>query len=56
MYREDISEETQQQKAQYMNEIIQNDMDIYSSVFEDMYLLQSSQSSNDNVDYIRKTY
>jgi hydroxymethylpyrimidine pyrophosphatase-like HAD family hydrolase len=56
LYREDISEETQEQKAQYMNTIVQNGMDIYSSVFEDMYLLQSSQSSNDNVDYIRKTY
>ena len=56
LYREDISEETQQEKAQYMNSIVQNGMDLYSSVFEDMYLLQSSQSSNDNVDYIRKTY
>ena len=56
LYREDISEETQQEKAQYMNSIVQNSMDLYSSVFEDMYLLQSNQSSNDNVDYIRKTY
>jgi len=39
LYSEDISEETQQQKAQYMNEIVQNSMDIYSSVFEDMYYL-----------------
>lgn len=56
LYKEDISEETQQQKAQYMNEIVQNGMDIYSSVFEDMYLLQLNPSSSDNVDYIRKAY
>ena len=56
LYKEDISEETQEQKAQYMNSIVQNGMDLYSSVFEDMFIMQSSQSSNDNVDYIRKTY
>ncbi len=56
LYREDISEETQEQKAQYMNSIVQNGMEIYSSVFEDMYLLQMNPSSSDNVDYIRKTY
>ena len=42
LYRDDITEETQQQKAQYMNDIVQNDMDIYSSVFEDMYYLTLS--------------
>ena len=42
LYREDISEETQQQKAQYMNDIVQNGMDLYSSVFEDMYYLTLS--------------
>jgi len=57
LYREDISEETQQEKAQYMNEIVQNGMDLYSSVFEDMYLLQLNPTlSNDNIDYIRKAY
>ena len=56
LYKEDISEETQQEKAQYMNEIVQNGMDLYSSVFEDMYLLQLNPSSSDNVDYIKKAY
>jgi len=56
LYREDISEETQQEKAQYMNSIVQNSMDIYSAVFEDMYLLQLNPSSSDNLDYIRNAY
>jgi len=57
LYREDISVETQQQKAQYTDSIIENSMNLYSSVFEDMYLLQSNSLSNDNTEnYIRKTY
>jgi hypothetical protein len=44
LYREDISKETQHEKEQYMNSIVQNSMDIYSSVFEDMYILQLNQS------------
>lgn len=49
LYREDISEDTQQQKEEYMNEIVKNGMDLYSSVFEDMYLLQMNSSSSDNL-------
>ena len=56
LYKEDISKETQEQHAQYMNEIVQNGMDLYSSVFEDMYIMQSNPSSSDNLEYIRKTY
>lgn len=56
LFREDISEETIQQKAQYMNTITQNGMDLYSSVFEDMVIMQSNDSSSDNLNYIRKTY
>jgi len=52
LYKEDISEETLQQKAQYMNTITQNGMDLYSSVFEDMYIMQSNPSSSDNLNYI----
>ena len=56
LYKEDISEETFQQKTQYMNTINQNGMDLYSSVFEDMYIMQSNPSKSDNLNYIRKTY
>jgi hypothetical protein len=56
LYQEDISEETEQQKTQYMDSIIQNNMNIYSSVFEDMYILQLNPFITDNLDYIRKTY
>ena len=56
LYKEDISEETQKQHSQYMNEIVQNGMDLYSSVFEDMYIMQLNPSSGDNINYIRKTY
>lgn len=56
LYKEDISEETQEQKEQYMNSLIQNGMDLYSSVFEDMYIMQSNPSSSDNLNYIRKAY
>ena len=56
LYIEDISKETQSQKAAYLDQTIQNGMDLYSSVFEDMYILTNNPSDNDNLDYIRKTY
>jgi len=40
LYRENISQETEDLKSKYMNDIVQNSMDLYSSVFEDMYLLE----------------
>jgi len=39
LYREDISQETEELKGQYMKDVNQNSMDLYSSVFEDMYIL-----------------
>lgn len=39
LYMKDISQETDVLKHKYMNDILQNSMDLYSSVFEDMYLL-----------------
>jgi hypothetical protein len=54
LYLEDISQKTQEQKAQYMNSIVQNSMDLYSSVFEDMYIMQMNPSPSDNLNYIRK--
>ena len=66
LYNEDISLETQTQKTTYMNNIVQNGMDLYSSVFEDMYLLgYEPQDGNDNINQniddeiinnIRKSY
>lgn len=56
LYIEDITEETQEQNAQYMDSLVQNNMDIYSSVLEDMYLLQLNSNTTDNIEYIRKTY
>ena len=60
LYIEDITEETQELKAQYMDSIVQNSMVLYSSVFEDMYLMQLNPSSgggeSDKLGYIRKTY
>jgi hypothetical protein len=56
LYIEDISKETQEQNMKYMNSIEQNNMNLYSSVFEDMYILQSRPSIGDNMNYIRKTY
>jgi len=53
LYLEDISGETQMQKAQYLE---QNNMDIYSSVFEDMHIMQANPSDIDKLNYIRKTY
>jgi hypothetical protein len=48
LYLEDTSGETQMQKAQYFENIEQNNMDIYSSVFEDMYLLELNDPDNNN--------
>lgn len=56
LYREDISKETLEQHTQYMNKIMQNGMDLYSSVFEDMFIMQLNPSNSDNLNYIRKTY
>ena len=59
IYKEDISQETQEQKAQYMDNTIQNGMDIYSSVFEDMYLLGYSPNNipdTNTLNTIRKSY
>jgi hypothetical protein len=39
LYSKDISQETQKLKNVFMNDINQNGMDLYSSVFEDMYIL-----------------
>jgi len=39
LYAGNISNETEELKDKYMNDIMQNSMDLYSSVFEDMYLL-----------------
>ena len=39
LYTGNISNETEELKDKYMNNIMQNSMDLYSSVFEDMYLL-----------------
>lgn len=39
LYDEDITNETQGLKSQYMKDIVQNSMDLYSSVAEDMYAL-----------------
>ena len=58
LYLEDITEETREQKAAYMNSIVQNSMDIYSSVFEDMSIMdmETGDSNGDNLDFMRKTY
>ena len=66
IYNEDVSLETQTQKAKYMNDIVQNGMNLYSSLFEDMYLLgYEPQDRNDNINQniddetinnIRKSY
>jgi len=56
LYREDISNETLQLKAQYMNTITQMGIDLYNSVFEDMVIMQMNISSSDNLTNIRKTY
>lgn len=56
LYLEDVTEETQNQKAQYMDDRMQNNMAIYSSVFEDMYILQLNPIDKDKLDHIRKTY
>lgn len=46
-----------------MDSILQNGMDLYSSVFEDMYLLTDNTDNtsendieNDNLEKIKKTY
>lgn len=47
LYAGDISEETEGLKNQYMAGTIQNSMDLYSSVFEDMYFLSNEKGFND---------
>lgn len=49
LYAGDISVETEGLKNQYMTGTIQNSMDFYSSVFEDMYFLSNEKGFN-NVD------
>lgn len=39
LYTGNISNETEELKDKYINDTMQNSMDLYSSVFEDMYLL-----------------
>jgi len=58
LYNEDISLETQTQKTKYMNDIVQNGMDLYSSVFEDMYLLgyEPQDGNDETINNIRKSY
>jgi hypothetical protein len=67
LYLEDVSYTTQELKGSWMNSIVQNGMDLYSSVFEDMYILTNNtrntienynenDSENDNLEKIKKTY
>ena len=41
-----------------MNDIVQNGMDLYSSVFEDMYLLgyEPQDGNDETINNIRKSY
>jgi hypothetical protein len=39
LYDTDISQDTQDLKSQYYKNIVQDNMNLYSSVFEDMYIL-----------------
>jgi hypothetical protein len=50
LYNKDISQETHIQNAKYMDNIVQNGMDLYSSVFEDMYLLGYNPHSKNDED------
>jgi hypothetical protein len=48
IFTEDISEETQDLKNNYMNDTEKDNMSIYSSVFEDMYYLSNENDINYN--------
>ena len=48
IFTEDISEETQHLKNNYMNDMEKDNMNIYSSVFEDMYYLSTESDINYN--------
>jgi hypothetical protein len=48
IFTEDISEETQDLKNNYMNDMEKDNMAIYSSVFEDMYYLSNETDINYN--------
>jgi len=39
LYKNDITQETQQLQKKYINDITQRNIDLYSSVFEDMHIL-----------------
>jgi hypothetical protein len=63
LFIEDISKETQDLKGDWMDSAVDNAMGLYSSVFEDMYLLEGktnneiNSNNNDNdLEYIRRTY
>lgn len=52
IYNKDISQETQTLKKEFMDNTVQNSMDLYSSVFEDMYILGYDPTDTDNKEIV----
>ena len=50
IYSEDITEESRDLKIKYINDIPNRTMELYSSVFEDMYILGYNPNKQDTID------
>jgi hypothetical protein len=55
LYNGDISHETENMKNEYMDSLVNNNMNLYDSVFQDMYYMTTSNIENDHIDKVINT-